>query len=259
MAYASRRPLPNLPVTTQGLQEYSNPPLRTPVSSADMHSPSSPYYHGGFPYFPFTSRPTNPTPDIHSRDENYYSPTRSILAGGTLLHKGFYDLLALATPSRMLGNVNREEQTLAAGPRYEQLAPGSPPKVVPSGVAANAAAKNAKPSPVAAPVASTPLRKNKRISKNMVSSPTGFVCVLVVWFVSYSYLDRHLVHASDYDQGEALLTRWGPDRIGKLGGWCIPPRGRVADFVQILDGLIPSSPWSAQLSKHELLPRLLAR
>lgn len=35
------------------------------------------------------------------------------------------------------------------------------------------------------------------------------------------YTDRmfsHLVHASDADQAEALLTRWGPDGLGKLGG-----------------------------------------
>lgn len=31
-------------------------------------------------------------------------------------------------------------------------------------------------------------------------------------------LRSHLVHASDADQAEALLTRWGPDRLGKLGG-----------------------------------------
>ena len=29
---------------------------------------------------------------------------------------------------------------------------------------------------------------------------------------------RHLIHASDADQLEALLTRWGPDGLGKLGG-----------------------------------------
>lgn len=29
---------------------------------------------------------------------------------------------------------------------------------------------------------------------------------------------RHLVHASDADQAEALLTRWGPDGMGKIGG-----------------------------------------
>ena len=29
-------------------------------------------------------------------------------------------------------------------------------------------------------------------------------------------LHRHLVHASDHEQAEALLTRWHQDRIGKL-------------------------------------------
>lgn len=57
---------------------------------------------------------------------------------------------------------------------------------------------------------------------------------------------RHLVHASDADQLEALLTRWGPDGVGKLGGqgspllssrlvftspvdphWAIPIKNRV--------------------------------
>jgi hypothetical protein len=31
-------------------------------------------------------------------------------------------------------------------------------------------------------------------------------------------MTRHLVHASDAEQAEALLTRWGPDGLGKLGG-----------------------------------------
>jgi protein-serine/threonine kinase len=31
-------------------------------------------------------------------------------------------------------------------------------------------------------------------------------------------LRSHLVHASDFDQAEALLTRWGPEGLGKLGG-----------------------------------------
>ncbi|KAJ6581590.1 hypothetical protein B0H19DRAFT_1115958 [Mycena capillaripes] len=34
---------------------------------------------------------------------------------------------------------------------------------------------------------------------------------------------RHLVHASDADQFEALLSRWGPDGMGKLGGWLRVP------------------------------------
>lgn len=32
------------------------------------------------------------------------------------------------------------------------------------------------------------------------------------------FLCSHLVHASDADQAEALLTRWGPEGQGKLGG-----------------------------------------
>ena len=31
----------------------------------------------------------------------------------------------------------------------------------------------------------------------------------------------HLVHASDADQAAALLTRWGPEGQGKLGGPCV--------------------------------------
>ena len=33
-----------------------------------------------------------------------------------------------------------------------------------------------------------------------------------------STLNSHLVHASDADQAEATLTRWGPDGVGKVGG-----------------------------------------
>lgn len=32
------------------------------------------------------------------------------------------------------------------------------------------------------------------------------------------FIFSHLVHASDADEAEALLTRWGPDGMGKLGG-----------------------------------------
>ena len=40
----------------------------------------------------------------------------------------------------------------------------------------------------------------------------------------------HLVHASDADQAEALLTRWGPDGMGKLGGLLLySPHFRPSD------------------------------
>lgn len=158
MAFASRRPLPAPPVSTQGVYEYAEL-QRSPMSSADMYSLGSPYYSIPFPYFPFSSR---------RAQEGDEAPTRSILSGGTLLHKGFYDLLALATPSRLFAVAT--PSALAAGPRYEHIEPGSPPAVVMS--AAEARKLNI---PTPPPV--TPLRKNRRISKDMVSSPTGFVYV----------------------------------------------------------------------------------
>jgi len=55
----------------------------------------------------------------------------------------------------------------------------------------------------------------------MVSKPTGFVYI-------------HLVHASDADQAEAFLTRWGPDGLGKLGDprWATPIKTRVREANQ---------------------------
>ncbi|KAG6378156.1 kinase-like domain-containing protein [Boletus reticuloceps] len=111
-----------------------------------------------------------------------------------LLHKGFYDLLAMIptpSPSRLFQWGSNQ-----SNPRYDPLAP----------------ATSAAPTPALPP--SEPLKKNKRISKDMVSKPTGFV---------------HLVHASDADQAAALLTRWGPDGMGKLGDprWARPIKFRV--------------------------------
>lgn len=40
----------------------------------------------------------------------------------------------------------------------------------------------------------------------------------VFFLAKFAHPLSHLVHASDADQAEALLTRWGPDGIGKLGG-----------------------------------------
>ncbi|KAF8348356.1 kinase-like protein [Amanita rubescens] len=118
-----------------------------------------------------------------------------IIPSGTLLHKGFYDLLAMIPtplPSRILWNTSAPEQPVLVGPRYEHIAPtGTRPTV----------------------------RKGRRVSKDMVSKPTGFV---------------HLVHASDADQLEALLTRWGPDGMGKLGDpkWADPIKQRIRQMNQ---------------------------
>ncbi|KAI0000573.1 kinase-like protein [Russula vinacea] len=155
----------------------------------------------------WTYRPLGPNLPV---DEE---PPAATLRGGTLLHKGFYDLLALIptpSPSRFLWGESADPSPDAvAGPRYEDLPESNNAtsvKFAPPAVSL--------PSP--GPVSS---KKARRISKDMVSKPTGFV---------------HLVHASDADQAEALLTRWGPDGLGKLGDplWAIPIKARVREANQ---------------------------
>lgn len=159
------------------------------------NDPGSPYY----PFRPYQSYGATQTAPFSDR------PTT--LRGGTILHKGFFDLLALIpstpSPSRFFWPARATGPEPVAGPRYEEIPspPNSPPLQAPSS-----------PPP--------PFRKGRRISKDMVSKPTGFVYVLhsfcgsTLTFSPHS----HLVHASDADQAHALLTRWGPEGQGKLGG-----------------------------------------
>ncbi|KAF9051116.1 kinase-like protein [Hymenopellis radicata] len=179
----SRRPLPTPPAPPMG-HPYSQYTLSRPL---DMYPLSNPYY------------PYHPSPNV------YREPTTT-LPGGTLLHKGFYDLLAMiptpSSPSRLLqqwaASSPSPDDTVVAGPRYEQIGAGPSP------------INRDLPSPPTSPTG----RKGRRISKDMVSKPTGFV---------------HLVHASDADQAAALLTRWGPDGLGKLGDprWANPIKNRI--------------------------------
>ncbi|OBZ68200.1 Serine/threonine-protein kinase CBK1 [Grifola frondosa] len=142
-----------------------------------------------------------------------YDEPPTALRGGTLLHKGFYDLLAMIpstpSPSRLFwrspANADCEP---VAGPRYENI-----------GTNADA---NVKPvSPLMSSASSAPFKslKTRRISKDMVSRPTGFV---------------HLIHASDVEQAEALLSRWGPEGQGKLGDpvWADPIKNRIRQNTQ---------------------------
>ncbi|KAJ8509059.1 hypothetical protein ONZ45_g8729 [Pleurotus djamor] len=193
-----RRPLPTPP--TMNREYYYDLPRAGYPSANPYFAP----YPG--PYSPFSS---NAIPDLH--DE----PTSSVPVG-TMLHKGFYDLLAMIptpSPSRLIwGPPASAPEPVVAGPRYEHIPPGPPPELRPSA-----------PAPVSSHAAPPPpngLRKGRRISKDMVSHPTGFV---------------HLVHASDADQAEALLTRWGPDGLGKLGDprWANPIKNRVRQINQV--------------------------
>ncbi|KIO09885.1 hypothetical protein M404DRAFT_131052 [Pisolithus tinctorius Marx 270] len=133
-------------------------------------------------------------------------PSTPMLPVGTILHKGFYDLLTMIpTPSssgRLWGSASIQYLSKpVTGPRYEEISPRN-----------NTYFSQVPPSP-------SPLKKARKISKDMVSHPAGFV---------------HLVHASDADQAEALLTRWSPDGIGKLGDprWACPIKARVRQINQ---------------------------
>ncbi|KAJ7163584.1 kinase-like protein [Mycena crocata] len=171
MAYRSSRPLPT-------------PPTRGPRYDDERQNHD---YDG----YPFAGQYSYPTP-------------QTILPGGTMLHKGFIDILSMIpTPSasRLLWGSPVAEEPGLAGPRYEEIKP---------------AARQLSP-----PSSPAPARKTRRISKDMVSRPTGFV---------------HLVHASDADQFEALLSRWGPDGMGKLGDprWANPIKDRVRQTNQAI-------------------------
>ncbi|EIN11833.1 kinase-like protein [Punctularia strigosozonata HHB-11173 SS5] len=196
MAYSSFRPLPTPPGPSAGyfdLDRNRFPPARTNYYTG---LPASP---GPYPL---------PSPRLPQAEE-----PRTTLPGGTLLHKGFYDLLSLIpTPgaaSRFLWGADPPE--VVAGPRYEEIGRDNLATSPPAQSPTKAAPTSPSPRITASPAAK---KSGRRISKDMVSRPMGFV---------------HLVHASDADQLEALLTRWGPDGMGKLGDprWANPIKNRI--------------------------------
>jgi len=117
--------------------------------AADMHGHPGPYYIPYHHYPPYQYAP--PTPDL------YEEPATSSFPVGTILHKGFYDLLSMIptpSPSRLLWRPSPPPppppDDPVAGPRYEEL---------------DTARIKAMP------------KKGRRVSKDMVSKPTGFVYV----------------------------------------------------------------------------------
>ncbi|KAJ1305684.1 hypothetical protein OPQ81_010422 [Rhizoctonia solani] len=139
----------------------------------------------------------------------------------TLVHRGFYDLLSLVPGTAGVGVGTRRGKAnnrwpydeLVAGQRYEEISVGRPAPAPPPGGTYTPTTGAAIPHPTRAQEPTSPKGK-RRISKDMVSRPMGFV---------------HLVHASDADQAEALLSRWGPDGIGKLGdpNWAQPIKSQI--------------------------------
>jgi len=125
-------------------------PPRSPIRARpdqDARSPGVFTFNNPF-FSPYAYPPyAPPTPDFYD-DE----PTTTSVPTGTFLHKGFYDLLAMIptpSPSRLIwGN---PPQTAVAGPRYEDQNPAT--------------------------IRAMP-KKGRRVSKDMVSKPTGFVYVV---------------------------------------------------------------------------------
>ena len=149
MASRASRPLPVPPGPVN--------PLGGPYHDSIYSVPDP--YRNPLPRPPYTAFPVE--------DER----PAATLRGGTLLHKGFYDLLALIptpSPSRLLWGATADPPpNVVAGPRYEDLPDSNqvpPIKLAPTSVSMSSTG----------PVSP---KKGRRISKDMVSKPMGFVYV----------------------------------------------------------------------------------
>ncbi|KAG9088617.1 hypothetical protein FRC06_001947 [Ceratobasidium sp. 370] len=159
----------------------------------------------------------------------------------TLVHRGFYDLLSLVPGTPGVGVGNRGGggggrfwndpgggyDEFVAGRRYEDMPPTpasptrprTPPPLLPPPTKSYGLdwAYNYLGSSLNSPPVSPPRRTGEP------QSPKGkrrVICLIE---------DSHLVHASDADQAEAILRRWGPDGVGKLGdpNWAAPIKNQI--------------------------------
>jgi len=143
-----------------------SPPRRRPVPGAGQRLDSSPLgprtgrdplADDGYMRTPMQYPYHTPYPYAQHSTDLEEGPATSSLPIGTLLHKGFYDLLAMIptpSPSRLAWRTPipaPDPEPLFAGPRYEELPPTQGTRASP--------------------------KKGRRISKDMVSKPTGFVQV----------------------------------------------------------------------------------
>jgi protein-serine/threonine kinase len=144
----------------QGQQqpEHNSPGASQPTSSADIYAQ---FY--GAPFPPIRSNNVNV-----GRTGGFYHQASNILAGGTVLHKGFYDLLSMiptpASASRFWASLTPDP---LAGPRYEDqvVKPGPGPGTAPAEPPKQVQTYPGRPT-------------GRRITKDMVSHPTGFVYAL---------------------------------------------------------------------------------
>jgi protein-serine/threonine kinase len=160
---ANRRPLPSIPPQVQQGRYPSPATLRGPPhSSADMYAQNSPYY-SDYPYaapFSFAYPDAGPS----SPPMGMSAPPLSSLPGGTILHRGFYDLLSLiptTSPNRLWRAQPQPPKEEVKAIRYEEMQEGR--TVVP------------RPGNYGPPLPPVPLKKGRKVNKDMVSHPTGFM------------------------------------------------------------------------------------
>lgn len=156
------RPLPTPPsILLENTSAPSKPVITSNnapglMSSADIYANTSSYLDS----YPYSATSFAPIPST-----NPYESVVTALPGGTLIHKGFYDLLALvpttSSASKLLWGNNKKED-IVAGPRYENI-DSSPP-----------AKSNNYAGPSLSPILA---KKGRKVNKDMVSKPTGFMLV----------------------------------------------------------------------------------
>ena len=143
MSSQGRRPLPAPP--NNGAPMGPRPNQHTAPWQSDIYSVNNPYSLA-YAYPPHAP----PPPDL------YEEQTTTSVPVGTFLHKGFYDLLAMIptpSPSRLLWSApSPPPENVVAGPRYEDMNANTGTRAMP--------------------------KKGRRVSKDMVSKPMGFVFVL---------------------------------------------------------------------------------
>ena len=156
----------SVPMANRTSRPLPTPPVPVNLFSGTDHNDIYPFSN---PYHASQSLPPFGLPGPTPRTDD--GPPPATLRGGTLLHKGFYDLLALIptpSPSRLFWGASADLPPEAvAGPRYEDL-PG------PNNFLRGNIAPPFVNSPSSVPVSP---KKGRRISKDMVSKPMGFVYV----------------------------------------------------------------------------------
>ena len=153
---------PGRPLPVPPADAYYRPGSFSPTSDVSGARPDP--YISAYPY-----------PAFAPRSPASYDDQPTTLRGGTILHKGFYDLLALIPstpspsrffwPSRLTPSQGQEP---IAGPRYDEIPSANLPP-------------STSPYPVSPQTSPSGPKRGRKISKDMVSKPTGFV------YVSLSY------------------------------------------------------------------------